>query len=61
MPIFDFECDACDHKQERIVKQSEIDSVAVCPSCGLQAFNRAMITKAPHVVYRGPGWTGRIK
>jgi len=61
MPIFDFKCEHCGYKAEVIDKRSRVDHVRPCPNCEDTSYKRIASTKAPHITFRGHGWTGRIK
>lgn len=43
MPIYEFACDACDHRFEELVSASEADGVT-CPVCGAVGARRLLST-----------------
>ena len=52
MPVYEYKCQACDHRFER--KQSFTDElVKVCPECG-GAVKKLLST--PGLVFKGSGW-----
>ncbi len=61
MPIFDFKCKKCHHLGEQMLSFVASEKPSRCPKCAYMQYNKVMPSKPPHVTYRGPGWTGRIK
>src|SRR2546425_8450086 len=52
MPIYEYQCQACQHRFER--RQSFRDEpVKVCPECG-GATKRLL--QAPPIIFKGSGW-----
>jgi len=33
MPLFDFECPHCNHKEEHVVFSTDVGTIFVCPKC----------------------------
>ena len=52
MPLYEYACDACGHRFERIQKFSD-PLVTVCPSCGGAV--RKLIS-SPAIQFKGAGW-----
>ena len=53
MPIYEFECDACSDRFERLQKLSDPDPT-VCPKCGAERIRRRLT--APAFRLAGSGW-----
>jgi putative FmdB family regulatory protein len=53
MPIYEYQCDSCDHKFEEIQRMSD-DKLTICPECG-EAALRKLISAAAFVL-KGSGW-----
>ena len=49
MPIYEYLCESCGNKFEKLVRRSEAESVlaAPCPSCGKQHLKQEYSTFAP--------------
>jgi putative FmdB family regulatory protein len=52
MPLYEYECDACAHRFERIQKFSD-PLVDVCPSCGGAV---RKLLSSPAIQFKGSGW-----
>ena len=52
MPLYEYECDACAHRFERIQKFSD-PLVDVCPSCGGHV---RKLLSSPAFQFKGTGW-----
>jgi putative FmdB family regulatory protein len=52
MPLYEYECDACAHRFERIQKFSD-PLVEVCPSCGGHV---RKLLSSPAFQFKGTGW-----
>ena len=52
MPLYEYQCDACNHRFERIQKFSD-PPVEVCPACGGSV--RKLIS-SPAIQFKGSGW-----
>jgi len=52
MPLYEYACDSCDTRFERIQKLSD-PPVAACPSCGGPV--RKLIS-SPAIQFKGTGW-----
>ena len=52
MPLYEYECDSCAHRFERIQKFSD-PLVDVCPKCGSTV--RKLIS-SPAIQFKGSGW-----
>ncbi|MDF4023675.1 zinc ribbon domain-containing protein [Luteibacter sp. PPL201] len=53
MPIYEFQCQACGHRFERLQKISDADP-STCPSCGEPRVGRLL--SAPQFRLAGGGW-----
>jgi putative FmdB family regulatory protein len=53
MPIYEFQCQACGHRFERLQKIADADPSA-CPSCGEPRVGRLL--SAPQFRLAGGGW-----
>ena len=52
MPLYEYECDACAHRFERIQKFSD-PLVDVCPKCGGTV---RKLLSSPAIQFKGSGW-----
>ena len=52
MPLYEYQCDACTHRFERIQKFSD-PPVETCPTCGGAV--RKLIS-SPAIQFKGSGW-----
>lgn len=53
MPIYEYQCDACHHKFERLQKFSD-DLLTVCPECKEEKLRKLVSAAAFHL--KGTGW-----
>jgi putative FmdB family regulatory protein len=53
MPIYDYQCSSCNHKQE-VLRKSSAPNVEVCPQCGKETFAKQV--SAPNFQLLGTGW-----
>ena len=53
MPIYEFQCNACGHRFDRLQKMSDPDP-STCPSCGAPQVQRQI--SAPQFRLAGGGW-----
>ena len=53
MPLYEYQCSACAHRFERIVKFSDAP-LKTCPQCGKQTVEQ--LISAPAVQFKGSGW-----
>ncbi len=53
MPIYEYQCDACAHRLEKLQKMSE-DKLVDCPECGKPALRRLVSAVAFRL--KGTGW-----
>ena len=53
MPIYEFQCNACGHRFDRLQKLSDPDP-SVCPTCGAPQVQRQI--SAPSFRLAGGGW-----
>jgi putative FmdB family regulatory protein len=53
MPIYDFQCTSCGHKDELMRKISE-SSTMICPNCSKETFSKML--SAPSFQLSGSGW-----
>jgi len=52
MPLYEYECDACGHRFERIQKFSD-PPVETCPKCGSPV---RKLMSSPAIQFKGTGW-----
>ena len=52
MPLYEYQCDACSHRFERIQKFSD-PPIETCPSCG---GNVRKLLSSPAIQFKGSGW-----
>jgi len=52
MPLYEYQCDACDHRFEVIQKFSDAP-IAVCPKCGGAV---KKLLSSPAIQFKGSGW-----
>jgi len=53
MPLYEYECDACHHRFERIQKFSD-PLVEKCPHCGQGPVKKLL--SSPAIQFKGSGW-----
>lgn len=53
MPLYEYQCEACDHRFEIIQKFSDAP-IAVCPKCG--AGPVVKLLSSPAIQFKGSGW-----
>jgi putative FmdB family regulatory protein len=53
MPLYEYQCEACDHRFERIQKFSD-PLVDVCPKCGKGPVRK--LISSPAIQFKGSGW-----
>ncbi len=53
MPLYEYQCDACRHRFERIQKFSD-PPVDVCPQCGRGPVQKLL--SSPAIQFKGSGW-----
>ena len=52
MPLYEYQCDACAHRFERIQKFSD-PPIETCPSCGGTV---KKLLSSPAIQFKGSGW-----
>jgi putative FmdB family regulatory protein len=52
MPLYEYQCDACEHRFERIQKFSD-PPVETCPACGGGV---KKLLSSPAIQFKGTGW-----
>jgi putative FmdB family regulatory protein len=52
MPLYEYQCDACEERFERIQKFSD-PPVEICPSCGGTV---KKLLSSPAIQFKGSGW-----
>ena len=52
MPLYEYQCDACAHRFERIQKFSD-RRIESCPQCGGQV---RKLLSSPAIQFKGSGW-----
>jgi putative FmdB family regulatory protein len=53
MPIYDFQCTSCGHKDE-LMRKISASNTTICPSCGKETFSKML--SAPSFQLNGTGW-----
>jgi len=53
MPIYEYRCEACGHKEEHLQKVSE-PPLSVCPACGKPQYRKQL--SAAGFQLKGTGW-----
>lgn len=53
MPLYEYQCNSCSHRFEKIVKFSD-PPLTVCPACGEESIEQLL--SAPAVQFKGSGW-----
>jgi putative FmdB family regulatory protein len=53
MPLYEFQCEQCKHRFEKIQKFSDPDPEA-CPSCGAGPIRK--LPSSPAIQFKGSGW-----
>ena len=53
MPLYEYQCDACGNRFERIQRFSD-PPVDVCPNCGAREVHKLLST--PAIQFKGSGW-----
>ena len=53
MPIYDYQCTSCGHKEE-VMRKVSAASVEACPKCGAETFSKQL--SAPSFQLSGSGW-----
>src|SRR6185295_6881476 len=52
MPLYEYECEACAHRFERIQKFSD-PPIETCPTCGSKV---RKLLSSPAIQFKGSGW-----
>jgi len=53
MPIYDYQCTSCGHKDE-VMRKISAASTEACPKCGAETFSKLL--SAPSFQLSGSGW-----
>ena len=53
MPLYEYQCESCDERFERIQKYSD-PPVDVCPKCGKGPVRKLL--SSPAIQFKGSGW-----
>lgn len=53
MPLYEYQCNNCGHRFEKIVKFSD-EPLKVCPQCGKETIEQLLSAPATH--FKGGGW-----
>jgi len=53
MPLYEYQCEACENRFERIQKFSD-PPVSVCPKCGKGPVRK--LISSPAIQFKGSGW-----
>ncbi len=54
MPLFEYRCEDCDHKFEKLVRHADRDKVPDCPKC--QGDNTTKMISRTSFSLKGGGW-----
>ena len=57
MPVYEYECGACEGAFEKRLPMSQYDDPQDCPSCG--SGNTERVVSMTNFVLKGDGWTGK--
>ena len=53
MPLYEYQCDACGHRFEKIQKYSD-PLIEECPNCGEHKVHK--LVSSPAIQFKGTGW-----
>ena len=53
MPLYEYECESCNHRFEKIVKYSD-PPLDTCPTCGKGPVRK--LFSSPAIQFKGSGW-----
>jgi putative FmdB family regulatory protein len=53
MPLYEYQCDACGHRFEKIQKFSD-PLIEECPNCGQKQVHK--LVSSPAIQFKGTGW-----
>ena len=53
MPLYEYECESCNHRFEKIVKYSD-PPLDTCPKCGKGPVRK--LFSSPAIQFKGSGW-----
>jgi putative FmdB family regulatory protein len=48
MPIYEYKCDSCETKFEKLIRRAADETELACPSCGERHLSQQYSTFAPH-------------
>lgn len=54
MPLYEYECEACHHRFERIQKSYSDAPIGTCPKCGKGPVRK--LISSPAIQFKGSGW-----
>ena len=54
MPLYEYECEACHHRFERIQKSYSDAPIETCPTCGKGPVRK--LISSPAIQFKGSGW-----
>ena len=54
MPLYEYECEACHHRFERIQKSYSDAPIETCPKCGKGPVRK--LISSPAIQFKGSGW-----
>ncbi|HOB74560.1 MAG TPA: zinc ribbon domain-containing protein [Phycisphaerae bacterium] len=55
MPIYEYQCSACDHAFEELVQSAEAEAAVVCPHCKSGKVQKRLSVFAAHQASLKPG------
>jgi putative FmdB family regulatory protein len=54
MPLYEYQCDSCSHRFEKIQKSYTDPPVETCPKCGKGPVRK--LISSPAIQFKGTGW-----
>ncbi len=54
MPLYEYQCEACHHRFERIQKSYSDAPIETCPNCGKGPVRK--LISSPAIQFKGSGW-----
>ncbi|MDP2763160.1 MAG: zinc ribbon domain-containing protein [Enterobacteriaceae bacterium] len=54
MPIYEYQCDSCNYKLEKLHKSYKEKLIIICPNCNMETLNK--IISITSFQLKGTGW-----
>jgi putative FmdB family regulatory protein len=54
MPLYEYQCDSCNHRFEKIQKSYTDPPIETCPKCGKGPVRK--LISSPAIQFKGTGW-----